>query len=114
MGGGTANLNRNKNLMKDIDINSKWGELTPGGTIYGSGNSADFKTGDWCVIAPEWKQDKCKQCLLCYLLCPDSSIPVVDSKRGGFDFEHCKGCGVCFKACPFGAITYHEKEGEEL
>ncbi|MFR0962411.1 MAG: 4Fe-4S binding protein [Dorea sp.] len=50
-------------------------------------------------------EDKCKQCLLCVPVCPDSCIPVKDMKRGAFDYDHCKGCGICVKACPFGAIT---------
>ena len=52
--------------------------------------------------------DKCKQCLLCAPVCPDSSIPVVNGMRGDFDYDHCKGCGICVKACPFGAIEMKE------
>ena len=55
--------------------------------------------------------DKCRQCLLCAPVCPDSSIPVKNGKRLDFDYDHCKGCGICAKACPFGAITM--KEGIE-
>ena len=47
-------------------------------------------------------------CLLCVPVCPDSCIPVIDMKRGAFDYDHCKGCGICEKACPFGAITFSE------
>ena len=54
---------------------------------------------------PVFVEDKCKQCLLCVPVCPDSSIPVQDKKRLEFDYDHCKGCGICVKACPFGAIT---------
>jgi Fe-S-cluster-containing hydrogenase component 2 len=42
--------------------------------------------------------------LLCFPVCPDSSIPVAGGKRGDFDFSHCKGCAICAKVCPFGAI----------
>ena len=55
--------------------------------------------------------DKCKQCLMCVPVCPDSSIPVKNQKREDFDLMHCKGCGICAKVCPFGAITM--KEGDE-
>ena len=62
-------------------------------------------TGEWTSVKPEFIEDKCKQCLLCVPVCPDSCIPVKDMKRGAFDYDHCKGCGICVKACPFGAIT---------
>ncbi len=91
--------------MKDISPNSTYQEMTPAGNIYGSGTSELFKTGDWRTATPKWIADVCKQCLMCYPVCPDSSIPVSDKKRSDFDFDHCKGCGICFKVCPFGAIT---------
>lgn len=87
-----------------INENIKWTEITPGGDIYASGNSEEFITGDWRTMKPVFIEDKCKQCLLCTPVCPDSSIPVKDSKRLEFDFDHCKGCGICAKVCPFGAI----------
>ena len=31
----------------DINKDSTWEELTPGGTIYEAGNAREFKTGDW-------------------------------------------------------------------
>jgi len=97
-----------ENLMKNITVNSPASELTPGGMIYGSGNSVEFCTGDWRTQTPVFHADKCKQCLLCYPVCPDASIPVVDGKRGEFDFVHCKGCGICAALCPFGAITFEK------
>jgi len=99
------------NAMKGINPESTYEELTPGGMIYGSGNSEFFNTGDWRVSIPAWDESLCKQCLLCVPVCPDSSIPVKDGKRADFDFEHCKGCGICFKVCPFKAITFN-RDGE--
>ena len=96
----------NVNLMKDINTSSTYKEMTPGGNIYGSGNSFEFNTGDWRTSTPVFIADKCKQCLLCAPVCPDMSIPVgADGKRGEFDYFFCKGCGICANACPFGAIT---------
>jgi pyruvate ferredoxin oxidoreductase delta subunit len=94
-----------KNLMGHINENSSWQELTDGGFVLGSGNSAWFNTGDWRVRTPIWSPGKCKQCLLCYPVCPDSSIPVQGGKRQDFDFMHCKGCAICARVCPFGAIA---------
>lgn len=86
-----------------------WKDITPGGDIYERGNSELFKTGDWRTSRPVFIGAKCKQCLLCVPVCPDISIPVQDSKRLEFDFDHCKGCGICAKVCPFDAIAM-EKE----
>ena len=36
-----------ENLMKDIHEKSAYADLTPGGDIYGSGNSHFFNTGQW-------------------------------------------------------------------
>jgi len=93
-------------------INDKmpWQDITPGGEITEGGTAALFNTGDWRTMIPAFHEDKCKQCLLCVPVCPDSSIPVTDGKRGDFDYKHCKGCGVCFKVCPFGAISFGKEE----
>jgi len=90
-----------------IDEAVTWKEITPGGTISQAGNAQQFKTGDWRSKKPIWIKEKCKQCLLCCPVCPDTSIPVdQEGKRTDFDYDHCKGCGVCVKACPFGAIDF--------
>ena len=93
-----------KSEIEKLSEKVTWKDMTPGTAIYGSGTSAYFHTGSWRVDTPEFIEDKCKQCLLCIPVCPDSSIPVRDGKRGDFDFDPCKGCGICAKACPFGAI----------
>jgi pyruvate ferredoxin oxidoreductase delta subunit len=94
------------------EINDKitWQDITPGGEIPEGGTASLFNTGDWRTMAPVFVADKCKQCLLCVPVCPDSSIPVKDGRRLDFDYKHCKGCGVCFKVCPFGAISFGKEE----
>lgn len=82
-----------------------WKDITEGCKIEAGGNSRLFNTGDWRVNTPVFIEEKCEQCLLCVPVCPDSSIPVDNYKRGDFDFMHCKGCGICAKVCPFGAIA---------
>lgn len=96
---------------EDINEHSTWQELTIGGEIAQGGTSALTMTGEWRSMRPVYLGEKCKQCLLCALYCPDSSIPVVEGKRRGFDYDHCKGCGICYKVCPFAAIDF-VKEGE--
>ena len=66
-------------------------------------------TGEVCALFSMKK--KCKQCGLCFPVCPEDSIPVDKEtlKRKDFNFDYCKGCGVCAKVCPFGAITMKEE-----
>jgi pyruvate ferredoxin oxidoreductase delta subunit len=102
-----------RNLLKDINEKSPWQDMTTGAAVYGGANSHDVKTGEWRTLTPIFHTELCKQCLLCFPVCPDSSIPVNDGKRLGFDYEHCKGCGICKAVCPFGAITYGEETEDE-
>ena len=96
--------------MKAIDINEKspWQDITEGNKIYEPATSRNFCTGEWRTSTPVMNWEKCKQCLMCAPVCPDSSIPVCEGKRQEFDYDHCKGCGICVKVCPFGAITMKE------
>lgn len=89
---------------KKLNDNTPWQKLTPGGIIQASGNSCEFRTGDWRTLRPELDEERCRQCLLCAPVCPDLSIPVADGKREGFDLNFCKGCGICANVCPFQAI----------
>lgn len=88
-----------------INKNTPAKDLTPGGDIYEAGNSIEFKTGDWRSTTPKFIPENCKQCGLCFPVCPDDAIPVgKDQKRGNFNYDYCKGCGICAKVCPFKAI----------
>ena len=100
--------------MSEINSKTSMEKLTIGGNIYEAGNAKEFKTGDWRSARPVFIEEKCKQCGLCYPVCPDNAIPVEKEtlKRKDFNFDYCKGCGVCSKVCPFGAIVMKE-EGEE-
>ena len=98
------------NIMFSTDEKITWQELTTGVEIYEPATSLLVETGDWRVDVPVFKEDKCKQCLLCVPFCPDSSIPVKDGKRLDFDFKHCKGCGICVEVCPFDAIDFVKEE----
>ena len=95
---------------KTITVDIKWQDITPGGTIYDAGCAEQFITGDWRTMRPIFIENQCKQCLLCYPVCPDSSIPLKEKKRSDFDYNHCKGCGICVKVCPFGAIDFVKEE----
>ncbi len=75
---------------------------------YDPGWSKDNKTGAWRTIRPELDLEKCNDCGLCWLFCPEGCIT-----RGTWeiDYEYCKGCGICGQECKRGAITL-EREGE--
>lgn len=94
-----------------INESTPWQGLTEGLQLFAGGTSRLFATGEWRTNTPVFIEDKCRQCLLCVPVCPDSSIPVLEGKRGAFDYDHCKGCGICASVCPFDAIVM--KEGIE-
>ena len=94
--------------ISKLGVKATWEELTEGMIVAGAGTSKEFNTGEWSEVKPEFIADKCKQCLLCVPVCPDSCIPVVGGKRLDFDLNHCKGCGICAYQCKFGAITMKE------
>ena len=73
--------------ISKLGVKTKWQDLTEGMIVAGAGTSKDFHTGEWTSVKPEFIEDKCKQCLLCVPVCPDSCIPVKDMKRGAFDYS---------------------------
>jgi pyruvate ferredoxin oxidoreductase delta subunit len=81
-----------------------WKECLWGGLIVDAGNSVLYKTGEWRSFKPIRNEEKCTDCLQCWIVCPDASIIVEDGKIIGIDYDYCKGCGICCKVCPFDAI----------
>ncbi len=69
-----------------------------------SGTSTNCYTGGWRSMRPVWDSEKCTNCMLCWVYCPDSSVSVKDGAMTGIDLYHCKGCGVCVQECKFGAL----------
>lgn len=93
--------------------NWDWRKHPRAGLIREAGNASKFKTGGWRSARPIWDEEKCSQCLLCYVFCPDSCITVNETKMTGIDYHFCKGCGICAYECPRDAITMND-EAEEL
>lgn len=104
-----------------------WKEIPIGGKIIEAGNSKEYKTGDWRTFRPVHIPEKCTNCMICWMVCPDSCVKVgrvndpnkgqkgVSDKPnlgnfGGFDLDYCKGCGVCAEECPFKAIEMKEEK----
>ena len=99
-----------KRRAQDINEKITCQEVTTGAEIFEPATSLLVNTGEWRVMVPVFKADKCRHCMLCVPFCPDSSIPVEGNKRLDFDFDHCKGCGICVKVCPFDAIDFVKEE----
>lgn len=76
-----------------------WKEL-PEADILQAGTAAAFNVSGWRSEKPVWKSENCIQCLICWIVCPDSSVKVAEGKITGFDYDHCKGCGICSHECP--------------
>ncbi|MFO7958319.1 MAG: 4Fe-4S binding protein [Candidatus Brocadiia bacterium] len=88
-------------------------EMKPGGVGKG-GSMARRYTGSWRTYVPITDFETCIQCLACWIVCPDSAIPVEGGERGETDLQYCKGCGICATECPVDAITMvRESEQEE-
>lgn len=62
-------------------------------------------TGNWRTRRPVLDADKCTDCRMCWILCPDATIDVSDDHPLTFNLKYCKGCGICKEVCPVGAIT---------
>ncbi len=77
-----------------------WREIPIGGMITEAGNADRYNTGSWRSQCPVRDPEKCTNCLMCWIYCPDSAIRVKDGKIVEFDLLHCKGCGICAKECP--------------
>lgn len=92
--------------MKEL----KWDEVTIGGIIPEPGSFSVNKTGDWRTLMPDIDKEKCNDCGLCWLFCPDAAIVMGEDNRYEINMYYCKGCGICVKACTRKCITLVEEE----
>jgi 2-oxoacid:acceptor oxidoreductase delta subunit (pyruvate/2-ketoisovalerate family) len=82
-----------------------WRELPHGGALRPA-EAERLRTGGWRTgVKPTVELDRCVDCLLCWLYCPDSAIRLDGTAFAGFDYDVCKGCELCSVVCPQGAIT---------
>lgn len=89
-----------------------WREANVGGVVLDAGNSVTYITGTWRTLRPVRDMEQCTQCLICWIMCPDSSILIEDGKVASFDYDHCKGCGICAQQCPVNIKEAHSTTGQ--
>ena len=81
-----------------------WSELAVGGVVR-PGDAPRPRTGGWRTgVRPVVDLDRCIDCLLCWLYCPDAAVAVDGGAFAGIDLDVCKGCELCAAVCPVAAI----------
>lgn len=87
-----------------------WRELPLAGAVH-PGDAVPLRTGGWRTgVKPEVELERCIDCLLCWLYCPDSAIRLDGDAFAGFDYDVCKGCELCSVVCPVDAIAMVEDD----
>ncbi len=82
-----------------------WKDMEVGNVITEAGNASLRRTGDWRSERPIVDREKCNQCGLCWLYCPDGAMKALEDGYYEPDLYHCKGCGICANVCRREAIT---------
>ncbi|MCD6325032.1 4Fe-4S binding protein [Candidatus Bathyarchaeota archaeon] len=86
-----------------------WKSIPMAGVLLEPGSAMKYKTGDWRAFRPIIDEEKCINCLLCWIFCPDGAV-IREEKRVSINYEYCKGCGICANECPVKAITMVEEK----
>jgi 2-oxoacid:acceptor oxidoreductase delta subunit (pyruvate/2-ketoisovalerate family) len=81
-----------------------WEVLPPGLVEFGprpKEKNIGFKTAFARYLRPVIDKNRCADCKMCSLYCPDGAI---DFNHVQVDLDYCKGCGICSTICPSKAI----------
>ena len=82
-----------------------WREVPVAGVV-APGETEQPHTGGWRTgLKPEADVERCINCLLCWLYCPDSAVQLDGTTFTGVDLDYCKGCELCAEVCPVDAIV---------
>ena len=82
-----------------------WEEIAPALIEFGpkvSERNIGFKTSFARTFRPVIDENKCINCKLCQIFCPDGAIDYDPIK---VNYEYCKGCGICARVCGSKAIS---------
>jgi 2-oxoacid:acceptor oxidoreductase delta subunit (pyruvate/2-ketoisovalerate family) len=89
-----------------------WQVLDAGGLVRPDA-AARPRTGGWRTgVKPVVELERCINCFLCWLYCPDSAIRHDGTTFEGFDYDVCKGCELCAVVCPVEAIRMVADDGD--
>jgi 2-oxoacid:acceptor oxidoreductase delta subunit (pyruvate/2-ketoisovalerate family) len=89
-----------------------WQKLPLAGVVT-PGEAVQPRTGGWRTgVKPAVDLDRCVNCLLCWLYCPDSAVRLDGTTFVGFDYDVCKGCELCSVVCPVEAIEMVVDDGD--
>lgn len=88
------------------------GPLAGTASVTAPANTPLRRTGSWRVWRPVIDLEKCSQCWICFVSCPEGAISLDEVDNPHVDYEVCKGCLVCVEECPTHAI-HKEREARE-
>ncbi|MFC2145288.1 4Fe-4S binding protein [Actinomycetota bacterium] len=84
-------------------------DMPIGGLILDAGNSVKYKTGQWRTKDFHINKDKCSNCMLCFIYCPEKCVKLNGFEISKIELDYCKGCGICAAECPKNAIDVRSK-----
>ena len=87
-----------------------WSDVPLGGTVLFPGSTRRNLTGSWRTKLPVIDFDKCTDCMICWVMCPDSCFKTSEGTLTSVDLDHCKGCGICATECPVKCIVMVPEE----
>ena len=93
-----------RSYSERIEAMPRWEALAPGliefGPLPGEKNIG-FKTSFSRYLRPVINTEKCTDCKLCSIYCPDGAIEFGTIR---VDYDYCQGCAICAQVCPPNAV----------